>query len=375
MAYQTKAFIRNSQEDRAKVIERMKFLLERLVTIEKEQSTVNKELQEYLEDKTADVVSKLSKYLKSPDVVEQFSSRTLDYSPDLEKSWEVAKPYIQTALMKRHHDVIAAWEEEHHVFADACTSLIQYFQQRLNFVERQIQNLESSVLEENAASLASSSLDELSFTVTERVIIGVTSPIWVPVGLAVLLVTVPVVGVIAVKERWEDWGKRKEFEKDKFTFMAKASKKYISEVAEEKSVRSYVVEQLNRPQYYLDQVVARIPELIKAAKMLCQQLRDENRSQKEIEDFYKPLNKKSLQLRERIALFGIKEVHSLDISCSDLEWNDDGSSLLGKGAFASVYRGKLRQRGKEKPVALKVWKTELNVSNASAFLAETEMLR
>ncbi len=104
-------------------------------------------------------------------------------------------------------------------------------------------------------------------------------------------------------------------------------------------------------------------------------LRDENRSQKETEDFYTPLYKKSLQLRERMALFGIKEVHSLDISCNDLEWNDDGSSRLGTGLFASIYRGKLRQRGKDKPVALKVWNDHLNVSNASAFLAETDILR
>ncbi len=375
MAYQTKAFIQNSQEDRSKVIERMKFLLDRLVTIEKEQGSVNKELQEYLEEKIADAVGKLSKYLKSSDVVEMFTSLTLDYSPDLEESWEVAKPYIQTTLVKCHHGVIVAWEKEHHVFADACTSLIQYFQQRLNFVERQIQNLESSVLEENAASLADSTLGAESLTVTERVISGVTTAIWAPFGLAVLLVSAPVVGVMAIKEKWEDWVKRKQFEKDKFTFMENASKTYISEVAEEKNVRSYVVEQLNRPQYYLDQVVARIPKLIKAAKMLCQQLRDENRSQEEIEDFYQPLHKRSLLLRERMALFGIKEVHSLDISCSDLKWNDDGSSLLGTGSFAYVYRGKLRQRGKDKPVALKVWKDELNDSNASAFLAETEMMR
>ncbi|KAL9964101.1 hypothetical protein ACROYT_G027683 [Oculina patagonica] len=104
-------------------------------------------------------------------------------------------------------------------------------------------------------------------------------------------------------------------------------------------------------------------------------LRGENRSQKETEDFYTPLYKKSLQLRERMALFFIKEVHSMDIKCNDLEWNDDGSSRLGTGVFASVYRGKLRQEGKDKPVALKVWNDHLNVSNASAFIAETDILR
>ena len=375
MAYHTKAFIHNSHKDRSKVIERMMFITKRLVMIQKQHSSVHVELQEYLENKTDNAVSALSKYLKSNDVVEQFTSWTFDDVPDTEERWEVTRSYIQKALTKRLQDVIAAWEEEHHVFADARTSLIQYFQQRFNFVEGQLRNLESSVVAEDAASPASGPLGTESFTVAERVIIGVTSPIWVPVGLVVLIVSVPVVGAMAVKERVQDWSKTREYEKDKRGFMANASKEYLTEAAEEQNLRSCVVEQLKESQVCLKQVVARIPELIEADKLLCQQLRDENRSQKEIEDFYKPLYRKSLQLRERMALFGIKEVRTMDISCSDLEWNHDGSSLLGTGAFADVYRGKLKQTDGEKPVALKVWKEELNESNASVFLAETEILR
>ena len=94
--------------------------------------------------------------------------------------------------------------------------------------------------------------------------------------------------------------------------MAKASKEYVTKAAEEQDLRSYVVEQLKESQVCLRQVVARIPELIAADKMLCQQLRDENRSQKEIKDFYKPLYQSSLQLRDRMAMFGINEVRTMD---------------------------------------------------------------
>ena len=76
-----------------------------------------------------------------------------------------------------------------------------------------------------------------------------------------------------------------------------------------------------------------------------------------------------------MAMFGIEEVRAMDISCNDLEWNDDRSSLLGTGAFACVYQGKLKLQEEEQPVALKVWKEQLNESNASAFLAETDVLR
>ena len=375
MAYQTKAFIDNSHKDRSKVTERMTLITDRLVTIEEQQSSVNKELQEYLENKTDNAVSALSEYLKSSNVVEQFSSWTVDDVPNMEESWEVTKHYIQKALTKRLEEKMAAWEEENHVFADARTSLNQYIQQRFNFVVGQLQNLETSVLAEDAPCPESGSLTTKTFAVAQRVFIGVTSPIWVPVGLVALIVSAPVVGAMAIKGKLEDWKNVRKFEKDKCAFMEKASKKYLIEVAEEQNLRTYVVEQLNESQNFLRQVVARLPELIKAAKMLCQQLIDENRSRKEIEDFYKPLYQRSLRLRERMVLFGIKEVRTMDISCSDLEWKDDESSLLGTGAFAYVFRGKLKLQEGEQPVALKVWKEELNYSNASAFLSETETLR
>ena len=350
-------------------------ITERLLKIEKQQSSVNKELQDYLENKTDYAVSALSKYLKSSVVVEKFTSWTLDDVPDTEESWEVTRNFIQKAITKRLQDVIATWEEENHVFLDARTSLIQYFQERFHFVEGQLRSLESSVVAKEAASPSSDPLIPDRFSVPERVIIGVTSPIWVPVGLVVLIVSLPVVGAMVVKEKYGNWSKTREYEKDKSGFMAKASKEYLTEVAEEQNLRSYVVEQLKECQVCLGQVVARIPELIAADKMLVQQLRDENRSQKEIEDFYKPLYQRSLQLRDRMAMFGISEVRTAEISSNDLEWKDDSASLLGTGAFASVYRGKLKLPEKEQPVALKVWKEQLNDSNASAFLAEAETLR
>ena len=74
MALHTKAFIRNSSEDRKDVIDRMMFITNRLQSIERQKGTVSKELQSYLENKTDHAVRALSRYLKSPEVIQQFSS-------------------------------------------------------------------------------------------------------------------------------------------------------------------------------------------------------------------------------------------------------------------------------------------------------------
>ncbi|XP_066024050.1 uncharacterized protein [Pocillopora verrucosa] len=374
MALHTKAFIRNSSKDRENMIDRMMFITDRLQGIERQQGTVSKELQSYLEKKTDHAVTTLSRYLKSPEVMQQFSSWTLDDVPKAEESWELTQNYIQKALMRRLRETIEEWEEKNQVFSDARASLIQYFQERFSYVEGQLRTLEESVLAGDAVSSAGGPLALDDFSVAEKVIIGVTSPIWVPVGLVVLVVSVPVIGAMAVKEKLENWNKTRQYNKDKCAFMAKASREYLKETAEGQHLKSFVMEQLKEAQVCLKQVLDRIPQLIEADKMLCRQLRDDNRSKKEVEDFYKPLQEMSVLIRDEMALFGIKEVRKMDISCDDLEWKDD--ALLGGGAFAAVYRGKLKIRGDDKPVdvAVKVWNDELEVT-VGDFLSETELLR
>ena len=335
MALHTKAFIRTSSEDRMKVIDRMKFVTDRLQSIEREQGTVRKQLQLHLQKMTDKAVSALSTYLKSSEVMQQFSSWTLDEVPKTKVSWEITQNYIQNALRRRLQEKIEEWEEKNHVFSDARASLIQNFQERFRYVEGQLRTLEGSVLAGG----------------------------------------VPVLGAIAFKGKLENWNKTRQYNKDKCAFMAKASQEYLNEVVEEQHLRPLVIEQLKEARVCLKQVLDRIPQLIEEDKMLCQQLSNENRSKKEVEDFYTPLLEKSVQIRDVMALFGIKEVRTMDISCDDLEWQDDAP--LGSGAFASVYRGKLRIRGENKPldVAVKVWNEELDEVTAGGFISETEILR
>ena len=375
MALHTKAFIRNSSKDRKNMIDRMMFITDRLQSIERQQDTVSKELQSYLEKKTDDAVTTLSRYLKSLEVMQQFSSWTLDDVPNTEQSWELTKNYIQKALMRRLQEKIKEWEEKNHIFSDARASLIQYFQERFRYVEGQLRVLEGSVLAGDAASSASNSLVLDDFSAPEKVMIGVASPIWVPVGLVVLVVSIPVVGAIALKKKIENWNKTRRYNKDRCAFMAKASQEYLNESAEEQHLKSFVMEQLKEAQVCLKQVLDRIPQLIEEGKMLCQQMRDENRSKKEAKDFCQLLHKKSVQIRDEMALFSIKEVRTMDISCDDLEWKDN--ALLASETFAAVYRGKLKMQGKDKPVdvAVKVWNEELNEDTASGFLSDAEILR
>ena len=174
--------------------------------------------------------------------------------------------------------------------------MIQNFQERFRYVEGQLRTLEGSVLAGGVTRSTSGPSVSDDFSVAEKVIIGVTSPLWFPIGLVVLVVGVPVLGAIAFKGKLENWNKTRQYNKDKCAFMAKASQEYLNEVVEEQHLRPLVIEQLKEARVCLKQVLDRIPQLIEEDKMLCQQLKDENRSKKDVEDFYTPLLEKSVQI-------------------------------------------------------------------------------
>ncbi|XP_022796272.1 dual specificity protein kinase shkA-like [Stylophora pistillata] len=178
---------------------------------------------------------------------------------------------------------------------------------------------------------------------------------------------------MAIKSKLEDKSKIKKYEKDKRAFMAEASADYLDEVIKESTLESFVKHQLNDAKLCLKQIEARIPELVQADIVACKQLKDETRSKKEIIELYQPLLDEAVEIRGRLAIFGLSEVRAVDVSSRDLEWKED--DLLGRGAFASVYRGKMKtENGEERTVALKAFHEFLHPGNASVILNEIDLL-
>ena len=368
--------MKNASRDREKVFLKVKEIIARLTIIETEQSKVIDELNDYLEDLVDGAMRKLADYLSSEEVKVRFTSWTLDEVPNVESSWEETTNEIMKVLCTRLREIIEEWEEDNQVFTSARESLVKHFQQRYQFVEEQLQNLQTAVTSDHD----NVPLDE-EFTVGKKVIIGVTSPIWLPLGLGLgvvaLVIGAPIVGVMAIKEKMEDRKNTKKYEADKCAYMAKLSAEYLDEAKNEVLLETFVREQLEDAQLCLRQIEASIPELIEADKMLCLQLIDETRSQKEIEETCHPILNEGSKLRGQLAVFGFTEVCANEISSEELEWKEDASHRLGCGAFASVYKGTMRKCGADQPmpVALKVCNKALDVTNASETMTEVQLLR
>ena len=349
-------------------------ILQRLVAIETQQNKVMGELTEYLAERVHGALTQLSKYLCTDGVRKRFTSWTLDDAPKAEISWEATVNQILKTLSRRLRDITEQWEEDNKVFSNARESLLKHFQQRYNFVEEQLRNLHSVVIADNVGDPAASYTDS-GLTVAEKVVIGVTSRIWIPLSLVALVIGSPIVGIMALREKFQDKKKSKTYKEDRCAFMTKESAEYLDTVNNEIVLRVFVNEQLREAKLCLERIKARIPELIQADKMLCQQLSDETRGKKQLLDLYQPLLNMASVLRGNLAVFGFKEVFGEDVSCKKLDWEEDESHLLGCGAFGVVYKGTMTTNGSNQPVALKVYSEALHALNACEILAEVELLR
>ena len=354
-----------------------KTVSERLHYAERQLCSVECEFQEEFRKLTDDAVRDLSNHLQSCEVMEQFTSGTLDDIPRTGESWKETEQFIQDAFKERLQNMIAAWEEKNQILSSTRSSLVQLSHQRFDESKSLLpyQYLENPVIADGATSRSNTCVSSNHFGAAKKVMIGLTSPIWVPFGLVGLAVSVPVVGVMTLKEKVTNMKRSRKYGKDKHRFIVRASQKYLCKVAQEQQLSLIVEEQLKDVHVYLTKVSSRLHELLAADKILCQQLRDETRSRDEIKKCYGRLREMSVREKEKMALFSIKELQSMEISRNDLEW--DQASLLGNGASASVYRGTFRLPGQSEPtqVAVKLWSKELDESTAIGFLSKTETLR
>ena len=349
-------------------------ILQRLEGIETEQNKVMGELTEYLNELVHDALTQLSKYLSSEDVRKVFTSWTLDDAPIAEMSWEDTENQILIRLSERLREIIEQWEEDNRVFANARESLLEHFKQRYNFVEEQLRNLHSVVIADDVGGPAADDTDS-DLPVAAKVVIGVTSPIWIPLSLVAVVIGTPIVGILFLTETLQEKKKLRTYKQDRCAFLTKLSPEYLDSVNNEDVLRQFVDEQLREAKLCLDRIIARIPELIQADKILYQQLNDETRGKKQLFDLYLPILRKASELRGDLAVFGFKEVFGEDISRKTLDWQEDESHRLGWGAFAVVYKGTMTKHGRKQPVALKVFSEALHAMKACEILAEVELLR
>ncbi|XP_028400657.1 uncharacterized protein LOC114523822 [Dendronephthya gigantea] len=356
--------------------EKMEFIKKRIEKIEKQEQEVKQDMAERVEYQTKVLLAKLEEYIHSMDFKTKFCSWDNCAFPPHGITWEVTKSNVNMAIDNRFKELLIEWENDHQVYAEIHRQLLDEFRTRLNLLEEELQGVDKAMhsVERQADYLK----NQNKISTTTKVIFGATSPLWIPFGVAGLVIGMPVLGAMAVKREVSTRKMFDNYQNNPRDYLEKESEKYLERLPKE-YVLQYAQRQMKNTKMVLSKYGDQIPILIEADRKLVTQLINDTRSQDEILKLYDPIQKKSSEMINRILPWGIK-VCPETINASDLEWKPDKNSLIGEGESSRVYRGKLscprtKSQTSEMEVAVKVFEYPFDNPNSKFFLYEELKIR
>ena len=264
------AFLKNADRDRDETIRRMRSVIERLDSLEKNQEKVIEELEVLLKSKSTEAKGKLADYIRSDGFREKFCAWSHDDGPPANpESWKETECRIQESLQRWFNRLIQEWEQEHHIFENVRQSLIQQVALKFKYFEEQLEFL-----------LFSDTADKREFG----------GPLTLAGGVLALPRAATTLGIVSViKNLQEEKMKRKieKYEDNRGLFLQVRSSTYLSSFLDhEEGLSEYAEYLMKNVEFCLEQVKAGIPNLIKMDRQLYRQLKGEKRSKEEIKKIY-----------------------------------------------------------------------------------------
>jgi hypothetical protein len=214
-----------------------------------------------------------------------------------------------------------------------------------------------------------------------KIFVGATSPLWIPLGIAGFVVSIPVVTAIAVKNKLSEKRKLDNYTEDPYDFLKQRSRKFLDRGYKmEEAMSKYAKEQMTKIIDILSTYVNMIPRVIEADKKMVSQLLSETRSQDEVLQQYDPIRTRIVEVRKEITHLGI-ELCPTSVDERGLDWKKD--FCIGEGEFSRVYRGRLKNGGRNRAldsnavlnVAVKLFKQPFDHLNSRFYLNEEMKIR
>ena len=363
-ATKTPEEVANALRSPEEIDERMEKIVRRLKEIEKDEKKVIKDFHKLFNDQVNSVVQRLSKHLSSDDIKARFTSWSLDEAPDENGSWDEVEEKVDNVLCSRFYEIVEQWEEDNKVFANANLLLMQKFQDYYDDVEFQLQNLQIEAAGDDISKKSGKAAFNFRFSRDQKVIWTIKNFVYRFTSYIDWLIP-----SLLRKGLKKVHGTAKYLYRD---LLLAVSSAILAASKDEKKLKSFVEGKLNEAKLFLDHLEARLPELIEADRKLYELKKKEKTERSR----YKTILHEVKEQRKQLSRFGITEVCAAKIVPKELDWEEDGSSYLGHGAFAAVYQGTIKRDGKDgTTVAVKVWNDALDFNNAIEIMEEIKHLR
>ena len=359
--FQAKVFVVKASKS-PETIKRLAKPLNGLEAIEKDQGKVIKDLRKRFEVQVDSVVLQLARHLLSDDIKICFREWFKEDAPDKDASWKEVEENVNAAFYRRFLEIVDQWEEENKMFSTTSISLMEQFQNHVNDVEFKLENVQREAADDDSSN---------PYKVAFRIKVS----LWQKAIWNIKNITLDVIGRIIrlwLKAPIDESIKRDIQASDVkllYTDLLEGVSKVTLTDSIKKKLKPFVEGKLKDVKLYLDRVEARLQELIEADRRLYEQV------SKQPASHWLVFRDEVKQHRDQLAKFGLSEVCAVKIDREDLEWREEGSSCLGRGASGAVYQGKMKKDGEVKIVALKVWNEALDAANAKEIMEEMKNLR
>ena len=207
---------------------------------------------------------------------------------------------MSAKVSKRIKTEINEWDVENHKFQKINDALIAIFKKEFRSMETERLNIERGFQgEEDAMKTilnevrAVEEVDEINddlFTTNEKLAIGLTSPLWVPIGLVISLFALPVAGIMALHKKRKEKKALKEMKENIERGMADLTDTMLRELVASPKLKEALQDKLQELMQTFDALLEEIPRFIDADRKMLRKMESEvfDRS-KELVETYRPL--------------------------------------------------------------------------------------
>lgn len=371
-------------EERLKVREELKVKLEKL-----KQGTFIQEIEDKIEDLVKKLGHELTSHFQSAEVRLRFRTwKENDLSNIDDRHTTNAKAIKETysrCIGARFQSFFDEWENREKLFAKAYEDLERQFQQNFYDFEKEIRGIDGILVGDTGDKFTPLEIRQGNLLTPLHpnmktflaMTLGIFMPVLIPVGLAVGVLSAPVViGYLAIDKHI----KERQLKKNPSRALADLSTEFLDAFINDKVlpyVRELFAEETNR--------IARIrrchQHLITRYEQKCKDLtRDEDESRdKEILETFGPLEKNLQEITENLTFDGIENgIQVMYPPCQmDIKrLRYDKSENLGAGSYGTVFKGKFTPQGHRiKDVAVKELKEAPSPSNVVSFLHEAATVK
>ncbi|XP_066274787.1 uncharacterized protein [Branchiostoma lanceolatum] len=305
--YHLRAYVQQGEQSRDERKAKFELVKSRLHALGDQADDVMKMLRSNVDSCVDVAMQSLREHLTSDQVKRTVTTWTEADLPKVEGTLNIMVKKIKTAISQRIQGVLSDWEKDQAFFSRQREVLIELFATAFRTkIERNLLDIEGTIdgtavapmepaadcgveEEEETTDQERSKLPQLfiephlRLNTAGKVTLGVTSPIWLPIGVVAAFFGLSVYGIVELKRIVERSREDKEvntYQQDKYGYLSRMALKELEQFVRSNELRDYVRSQLKPAYYCLEQLQDVVPKQIQLDLDLVKALNEDARDEK-----------------------------------------------------------------------------------------------